>query len=167
MDLKFDERGYLHPYGRIPLSLEKFEELFVTNFSKDSNRNDLFEKLQKYLLAFQNEVTPNFIVWINGSFVTKKLNPGDIDMVSLVDFEIIRQHAMVIREKFKGNGAISQFGIDAYILEIFPEGHENHFFSTSDKAFWHDWFSATKINRAKKRIPKGYVEIQFKTSENG
>ena len=37
-----------------------------------------FENYSQYLQDFQNEISPNFRQWINGSFVTNRTNPKDI-----------------------------------------------------------------------------------------
>ena len=85
MDLKFDIKGHLVPYERIALSIEEFEEFFVSSFSEESTRLEIFQNYLKFIEAFRNEITPNFKQWIDGSYVTNKVNPRDVDFVTLID----------------------------------------------------------------------------------
>jgi len=54
------------------LTMEAFEEIFVTAFSQSTTRRQLFENYLGYVQDFKAMLTPNFTQWINGSFVTKK-----------------------------------------------------------------------------------------------
>jgi len=75
--LNFDEFGNLTPYQAI----DTLEAYFVTAFPKSTTRKRLFENYLRYIYRFQDEVFPFFEQYINGSFVTKKENPKDIDLV--------------------------------------------------------------------------------------
>lgn len=100
MKLSFDLHGYLKPYRRIETSLREFRTQFVDPFDKSSNRHELFEQYERYTLDFQKQVTSKFIHYINGSFVTKKYNPKDIDFVNLLDYRIFESKESVIRSQF-------------------------------------------------------------------
>ena len=75
--LQFDEKGFLIPYEVIPSDWETFS----TTFTEGIRRNSLTENLELYFQNFQKEISPVFKVWVNGSFVTQKVNPEDIDFV--------------------------------------------------------------------------------------
>lgn len=79
--ITFDLRGHLFPHSLIKLDLADFQNHFVTNFPDSGTRQKIFESYMDYINDFQREVTPSFKMWINGSYVTKKLNPRDIDFV--------------------------------------------------------------------------------------
>ncbi len=162
MDLSFDIRGSLKPYERIRLTLEEFEDYFVNQFEEDSSRHVIFERYKNYLNDFQKEVTTNFIQWINGSFVTTKKNPRDIDFVNLIDYEIFAAKESLIYRKFIYPNAKSNYQVDAYGVRVYPKAHSFYEASRGDLLYWEDWFGFTKLNRAKKRLPKGYIEIEFK-----
>jgi len=161
MELKFDDKGHLVPYERIQLKNEEFKEFFINNFEPDSTRNKIYESYQKYLFNFQKEITSNFIQWIDGSFVTNKMNPNDIDFVTLIDHEIYEKKRDLIDNKFRLKKAKEIYNVDAYTLEIYPEEHKKHSISNIDLVYWDSWFSKTKKNWAKKTFPKGYIEIEF------
>jgi len=65
--------------------------------------------------------------WINGSFVTNTKNPKDIDLVTFIDVEL-RLEFEVELKKIEAKGANDVYGVDAYILTVFPESHSNYFF---------------------------------------
>ena len=83
MVLNFDSRGYLKPYRKVELGFYDFKEVFVDSFDQTSTRHRIFENYLKFLQDFSREVSENFIQWIDGSFVTRKVNPRDIDFVSI------------------------------------------------------------------------------------
>jgi hypothetical protein len=159
--LQFDQRGLLMPYDRIALSMEEFEAFFVNGFSDNSKRKELFSSYKAYIAAFQYEITPRFVQWIDGSFLTKKTSPRDLDFVTLLDFGIANEKSELLRSKFLFKASEQFFGLDAYLVEVFPESHRNHFITKSDLAYWNSWFSRTSENRAGKSHNKGFVEINF------
>lgn len=165
MDLSFDVRGHLKPYKRNTLSFEDFEEdfeeYFVLNFDVDSKRHLIFENYKRYIKDFQTSITDNFTQWINGSFVTEKRNPNDIDFVTLLDYQIVAKHRKLLDDTFLNSNSLKKYHLDAYALEIYPEAHKNYFFTKSDLLYWNDWFSKSEMKKSKKRFPKGYVEITF------
>ncbi|TAK45456.1 MAG: hypothetical protein EPO28_03700 [Saprospiraceae bacterium] len=160
-ELKFDPRGFLYPHQKINLTLNAFEDMFVKGFPQSVTRQRLFENYQIYVRDFRQLLTPVFSQWINGSFVTRKTNPRDIDIVTLIDFQTDLEHEKIIAERFVNRKAIEVYGVDAYTLTVFPEAHRQHVQTKSDLLYWNDWFGRSWSNRTGSRHPKGYVEIQF------
>jgi len=161
MPIQFDTRGLLMPYERVALTLDEFQKFFVEAFEEDSTRHGIFRNYLRYVDDFRNEITTTFIQWLDGSFLTQKSNPADLDFVTLLDFQISIKKEKQLERRFLNRPAMAEYGLDAYIEQIFPEGHRDYFFTQSDLAYWHSWFSKTKENRAGRRFPKGYVEIRF------
>lgn len=122
---------------------------------------DIFRNYQKFVSDFKVEISPNFKHWIDGSFVTTKLNPRDIDFVSFIDHDIYTKKRFLIDEKFRLKFAKELYNVDAYTLEIYPEGHKKQNISNLDLVYWLNWFTKTKKNRHKKSFPKGFIEIQY------
>ena len=125
MEPTFDIRGNLIPYKKIIFTLEEFKESFVDSFDSDSTRFEIFENYLEFIRDFQNEVTSNFTQWIDGSFISNKMNPNDIDFVTLINHEYYASHRELIDSKFRLKGAKETYGVDAYALDIFPEEHKN------------------------------------------
>jgi len=121
MKLKFDDKGHLIPYKGIKLSIQ--EHFFINQFDQNSTRKNILEYYKNYVNDFQKEITPDFIQWIDGSFVTQKANPNDIDFITLIDHEIYKQKRSAIDAKFRLKNAKEFYNVDAYTVEIYPDGH--------------------------------------------
>ena len=160
-NITFDFRGHLHPYTLNELDLADFQNHFVNNFPESGTRQKIFESYMDYVHDFQREIMPSFKMWINGSYVTKKLNPRDIDFVVFIPHDIYSTHQQLIESKYKTVGAANFFSVDAYTVEVFSENHSNFAFTQSDTAYWRSWFGETARNRNNQRFQKGFVEINF------
>ncbi len=88
MTLTFTELGFLTPATGIETTIETIEEQFVRVFPNSETRQRLFENFQNYLDRFQHEIFHWFEMWVDGSFVTRKENPEDIDFVVFLDWEV-------------------------------------------------------------------------------
>ena len=86
--LTFSPAGYLVPVGKVATDLPTLERVFVTDFPTSTTRPRLWANYLAYLERFRNKVTGNFVQWLNGSFVTQKENPNDIDLVTFIDYSI-------------------------------------------------------------------------------
>ena len=163
MELTFDIRGNLHPYQKTKLSLNQFETFFVKSFREDSSRIELFANYLRFLDDFKKDITTDFIQWIDGSFISNKLNPNDIDFVTLIEHSVYQKKRTLIDYKFRLLKGKEFYGVDAYTVELFPKNDKNILICKSDLIYWDNWFSQTKKNWTKKQFPKGYIEIEFST----
>ncbi len=105
----------------------------------------------------------DFYQWVDGSYVTKKSNPQDIDIINFVDFEIY-ESIIIKSEELKNNFIKDKFNLDTHFIAIYPESHPKYFFFKSDSAYWNDWFSKTnpKHDRRKIKYPKSFIQINHK-----
>ena len=86
--MEFDPQGNLFPHKVLEIDIENFEEIFITNFENSESRKRLFQNYLSYVEKLKNEINNTFYQWIDGSFVTSKLNPNDIDLVTFLNFEV-------------------------------------------------------------------------------
>lgn len=93
MNLKYDNVGCLLP-GIYDLSLDEIEHEFVVGKSK--RRHDIFEKY-KYHLNEIKDTNCCLNHWIDGSFVTLKENPDDID--TLTEFDGVKAKKLGILDE--------------------------------------------------------------------
>lgn len=110
---QFDSRGFLKPYNCCKISLLEFEAFFVNSFENNESRRRIFESYKAYLDAFANEISPKFTQWLDGSFLTKKQMPRDLDFVTLLDFQVANDKRDLLRSKFLRTPAFGFFGLDA------------------------------------------------------
>lgn len=164
--ITFDERGHLiKPFE---LNMPQFKELFVDKWpSETSTRQAIFDVFEKYVADFQTLITPDSNMWIDGSFVTQKNNPQDIDFVSFIDYTIYFREVKLIDNQFGKYGTKIFYGglLDGYVSPIYPENHEEASATRSNEAYWFNQFSSTKPDRHKKKHSKGFIKIKFNHNE--
>ena len=161
MKIDFNYAGYLTPVGKNTMGLENFRLNFVEAFAESRTRPEIFAGYLKYLDDLKEILgsTSGLIQWIDGSFVTDKLNPADIDLVSFVDNYVVEEHEAALK-KLSSFEAKRIYQVDGYVVRVYPNDHAKSFRTDSDKAYWNDWFGNTKPDRKRKRYQKGYVEIK-------
>ncbi len=164
--MTFDERGNL--VESLDLNIVQFREIFVDKWQKDtSTRPAIFQAFENYVLDFKNLITPNFVMWIDGSFVSIKRDKlGDIDCVSFIDYTVYGAKQPIIDSRFNKFGTPNHYGtlLDAYVCPVYPLNHEKAIFTKSDQLDWSYQFSYTKPDRQGKKYAKSFVKIKF--SEN-
>lgn len=158
--LSFDSNGLLIPDHNIQSDIEEFEKIFVADIQSVS-RNDLFDNYINYSNSLKTLLNGGrFTQWIDGSFVTKKANPNDIDLVTFIDFNVAETFRNELKD-YKYPFSMDIFGVDAYLVKVFPPGHRNYLLYQSDRIYWMDLFSKTARNRIGNRLKKGFLEINM------
>jgi hypothetical protein len=153
--MEFDKNGNLYPYKVIEADLEMFEQMFVSDFPLSISRKRIFENYLIYLENLKNTVESPFYQWIDGSFVSNKTNPKDIDFVSFLDFEIYRKNekdiSKLLNLRFNKLNAT-----DGYFVEVFPEGHKRFNSFQMDKIEWLHTFGTSRLFEN-----KGIIQLNF------
>lgn len=157
--LNYDENGFLTPYEVISGDLKLLENEFVVNFANES-RQRLFDKMAKYLNELKALLGDDLVVWVNGSFVTKKLNPNDIDIVVFVSWRKAEQFSKALKN-FSNPMSLGIYGVDGYLVRVYEPEHPKHVLTHSDSLHWLHDFSRTQPNRNGKTFKKGFLEIKF------
>jgi hypothetical protein len=151
--MQFDEFGNLIPYKIIEIDLGTFEQKFVWN----EHRKMLFDEYVNLIVELKNLGINNFFQWINGSFVTQKEKPNDIDIVTFIDFRLHEQKHQALQDlkrKFEN--------LDTYYVKIYPQNHKLHKIYEIDRKEWIFQFSLSrKDTRTGKSKSKGFVQINF------
>lgn len=145
----FNEKGLLNP-GFFEYKLNEFEKIFVNDFYESQSRKVIFKGFIKWLKQLLTFCYPDEI-WIDGSFVTSKINPNDIDVVVFVDLMVLYNNKIELEE-------MRNFGeenfCDTYIAfspnEIYPGNVKliNH------RNYWKGQFGFDREDN-----PKGIVKI--------
>jgi hypothetical protein len=152
--LNFNEQGLLVPAEVIESDLDTIEKYLVTMFPKSKTRRLLFDNLVEFNQKLQNEVFPWYEQWINGSFVTLKEDPNDVDVVTFFDHEVydLREHKLDI---FMAKN-YEQYGLDSYFVKVFPEGHPEFQEYRQYSRYWFEMFTNNKSNG-----DKGFLKVKF------
>lgn len=120
--LNFNSKGLLVPNLNIESSLSKFRTEFVNNLPNEK-RQVLYDKYIQYsdkLKAACNNI--ELLQWIDGSFTTKTSSPGDIDLVTFIDYSIVGSNQQALSD-FKFPESIYKYGVDAYLVIVYPINH--------------------------------------------
>lgn len=157
--LNYDEHGFLTPYEVISADLKLLESEFVVYFGNES-RQRLFDKMVKYLTELKALIGDDLVVWVNGSFVTRKLNPNDIDIAVFIPWRKVEQFSNLLKS-FSNPAALGIYGVDGYLVRIYEPEHPKHVLTHSDRLHWLHDFSRTQPNRNGKTFKKGFLEIKF------
>ena len=166
--MEFDIRGNLSE--TVEMTLSEFYDIFVAKWHKDNTtRYAIYEVFETYLMDFKTLITPNFTMWIDGSFVeNKKHRPNDIDFVSFIDYKIHDNYSKLIESRFEKYGAKDFYGkfLDAYFVPIYPDNHRRVFITKEEEFAWLHLFTKTRPNKEGKRLSKGFVKIKFEENES-
>jgi hypothetical protein len=142
------------------MTLDQVKALCVSGFSGSARREVIFAGMA----AFLKELSTAGVlgrVWIDGSFVTKKLEPGDCDLVVSIDgvqvldsgnpvlAEFLRRHFDTERARVK-----AVHHCDVYCFPDFPLGHPLHSVTTDRSAYWQKQFGFDRSSR-----PKGMAVV--------
>ena len=135
------------------LSLAELEEIAVTPFQNDAQRVRLFLLFAQWIQRLQ-ALHVSAILWIDGSFVTEKNSPGDIDCMMWVPSSAMALSAAQQSEIEKLVDRLTlktQFGIDFYLES--PSSDEKF----HREAYWKGVFGFQHDGKS----AKGFVELSI------
>ncbi|TFF36006.1 DUF6932 family protein [Mucilaginibacter psychrotolerans] len=130
----FNQRGLLIPETTIACSLAAFEAEFVIRPNIEKRRY-LFEQYKLYCNDLKVVCGNSDIKqWIDGSYVTKNKNPLDIDIVSFIDYDIVKAKEKALKQFIYPN-SVHGYGIDGYIVVVHSSESKLFYITEADKAY--------------------------------
>ena len=127
------------------ISLAELRRVCVEAFPGNVRRQTLFGLLEIYLARFAL-LDAHFTIWIDGSFVTSKANPGDIDVVvwfDIPEIDGLSHYEQGILSALVDNASVrALYQIDVYCR---PNGE--------DEPYWLGLFGKVKESGVEKGIP--------------
>jgi hypothetical protein len=113
--LEFNSKRLLIPETIIKSTSEEFKNEFAVKLA-EGKRALLFEQYKLYC-ADLKEICGNSPItqWIDGSYVTQNRNPFDIDLVTFVDYNIVRAKEKDLK-RFVFPKSMETYQLDAYII---------------------------------------------------
>ncbi len=154
--MEFDAQGNLKPYDIIYTDWPTFKAMFVDAFPRSSTRQVIFENFSVYMEKLVAIIGTGFHQWIDGSFVTRKLNPSDIDFVTFVDAKTFSQneHLLNLLKEYSREQSLR---IDGYFVKDYPKEHKGFIRSYLDSVHWMHEF----VKDSRKRQSKGFIQINY------
>lgn len=190
----FTASGY-PPLGRFSVSFNEAESLLVSapKFADSSTRATLWDGLHSYLDRFLtledtyaealDGLTLVHSLWLGGSFVSTKLDPGNIDATLLIDVRAERAvrgrpGSKWLTDAFKSWDSIRRkYGVSPVRVGYQPVGHvfrlehmtaeERTYFM--QRGVWDDWWQRCRLPGQADRFPsaasavpaRGYLEVRL------
>lgn len=143
-----DYPALLEP-GMHNMTLSDLKSVFVDPFENVERREKLLGRFEAFISRLK-DVPINMEVWIDGSFATKKENPGDIDLVVVCEQDEVNrlpiEKQLILKELFEDQKATKlRYECDAYF--VFNDMH--------DKSYWRGLFGFDRNEN-----PKGIARIK-------
>jgi hypothetical protein len=117
--------GHLQP-GKHEATVEEVKEKLVDPYAESSTRTPIFAQWLGLRTAMR-EIVPFEKQWLNGSFVSTKLNPADLDVATFVDGEAVEALGDDGRSALNalcGGSDTEEFPLcDSFLIVRYPEGH--------------------------------------------
>jgi glycosyltransferase involved in cell wall biosynthesis len=147
MNFTFDDNGYLYPPKIFETDIHSFETIFATN----ERRSALYNVLQNYILDLKTTLNSPFQMWIDGSFVTQKKMPNDIDLVTFVNAPNYFYNEEALWELLK-----KYRRLDAHYSIVYSFHHRLRRTTDWDMEKYKELFLSDRDN-----IKKGLIQLNF------
>jgi hypothetical protein len=162
---EFDELGNLKGNKIHTISIVDFEKHFVSYTSNSSNRTLIYKDFIDLITAVKTIVNANFYILVDGSFVSNKESPNDIDFVFVIPVNLLENKLFLeqLKKHFYTLKNKKNSVLDFYII---PDAIEN---STDDfrlkteslLTYWTGFFGKTRKDEFGKQQEKGILKIEF------
>lgn len=153
--MTFNEHGLLVPAEGISTTIDELYNAFVHPFALSETREHLFGEWIKYNRMLRHEIGTKYTQWIDGSFVTQKLNPKDIDVVSFIPTYLFRKFEKRLDYYWTDNW--EREGVDAYLVQVYPAIWPEFESTIALRQDWLDRYTKTKESS----FPKGFLIIEI------
>ncbi len=142
------------PIGRYSCSQRDVYEQFVSRFSS-TRRQAIFEEWKAYnerlLLALK---VPKLVQWLDGSFITSKQNPNDLDLVTFVPISHYTSGVDWLIDYYS-TVSLHDKGLDAFMCPVYPTNHDDYSTYLGYRDYWQHLFGHSKNNTDE----KGFLEV--------
>ncbi len=150
-------KGGLLPPGRHPATVDEVRAALVDAFEGSATRAAIFGYWIE-LRAAMAELVPVVSQWLDGSFTTDKLDPADLDLVTLIDGptydELARHRRLLVTSLIDGTYTEQFWSCDSNPLAHYPEGDLGHAASVVVAERWQSYLGHTRDGEE-----KGFVEV--------
>ena len=136
--------------GRHEVSLHELHQLCVDRFPLSTTRKRIMEGLEKVIKRLNDNGIQGEI-WINGSFVTEKINPNDVDIVLRMNAEIYERGTDEQRQTvdWLQMNLKDDYLCDSYCFMEYPQNHPNYRIGQCLYSYWMKQFGFSRGNEMK------------------
>jgi hypothetical protein len=145
----FDENGYIKPYEILTTDIDTFKTTFVFN----EHRANIFQSYLELIETLKSFPCSTFHQWLDGSFVSKKPFPNDLDLVNFIDWQVYRKFENRIRDV---ESTFRWKRLDVYTIPVYPDTDFKKYITIYGKNEKQDLYSTDRLGR-----PKGIIQLNF------
>jgi hypothetical protein len=165
MKFNYDIRGNLYPNSVIATDWDSFEDTFVTRFAQESEtRTVIFANFVAFIKRLQNIVETDFSIWVDGSFISKKVNPRDLDAVFYINYRVAELKKSVLDNFYFVKKLKYSDKLDLYYSIEYPENHKRHFLTHLNRLYWLDVYGNTRKDDLGQQYTKGFIELNINST---
>jgi len=135
------------------------ERVFVERFTNSDTRSNLFDRYCVFNALLAELMPEGYTQWIDGSFVSQKQNPNDIDVVTFVDADLYNRHEKQF-DALRDWRNQKPKTVDGFFVRYYPEDHRYRVRYDYDCVDWLNTFGTWK-DRTLKTHDKGFITINF------
>lgn len=150
----FNENGYLTPGFHDWTEREILEKL-VLPFSESKTRLQNYTGYLQLCKILKDAAIP-FEQWIDGSFSTSKMDPGDIDLLTVIDKDLLDALPENVQNQiaviFRGKQTKAALNCDSFLLVKVPDNHPDFNCFRQNRKYWMGEFGFDRGD-----LPKGIV----------
>ena len=119
-------------------TLENIEQVCVDPFPLSTSRLTIMQGLRTFVQRLHEDGVEGQL-WIDGSFLTEKIDPKDVDVLLLYDGVAYNAGSKVARDRVDWVIANQKHTLscDSYVLMEYPKGHSLHTEGEWWYAYWH------------------------------
>ncbi len=159
----FDSNGNL-PHGDTGIhnpTFEEFADRFVLNFPESETRKDIYDGWCGYVQKLLN-LGIKGTQWADGSYLTNKTNPNDLDIVNLIDGYLINSLPQDIKNFLKNvmlqeKPAKKEYKCHPFLVPLFPKSKPDLYNFTIDGLnYWKRFFGTDRDGNL-----KGIIEFEI------
>jgi hypothetical protein len=157
MSIEFAEGSHVLAPGRHPATVPEVEDALVKAFPSSQTRAPIFNEWNQLRDAMV-AIVPLWEHWLDGSYVSKKVDPNDIDLCSHFDgpvFDALDSDAQARFNALANTEIATAPRCDSFVVGAYPEGHEAHATYVSLAEGWDSVFGSDRSGN-----PKGYIELR-------
>ena len=139
------------------MSIEELRQQCVDRFPLSTTRTEIMAGLAEVIgRLIQYQVAGE--LWVDGSFLTEKINPGDVDIVLRVQSSVYDDGTTEQRETIDWIGEnLREYNLcDSYVFPEFPENDPNYILGKQRRDYWSNLFGYSRS-----RTPKGIAVIEL------
>jgi len=152
----------LLPVGVHTLTVDQLRDLCVLPFPTSLRRRRLMSRLEEIVRKLEAEHVRGYF-WIDGSFLTDKIEPNDVDVVLVVNSSFLDNAttAQQLLISWVASNLKETLSCDSYFIREYPVSHRWYYDGEESKLNWLKQFGNSRVGTI-----KGIAAIELKGGPN-